>query len=80
MYFLDFTHFTGLFVSMNEVIVYFLLELASISLQNLPPGSFVVRDSQTFEGGFGLAVKVETPPSCVLQQTGVGISELYYSF
>lgn len=31
-------------------------------LRNEPPGTFVVRDSNSFPGAFGLALKVATPP------------------
>lgn len=36
-------------------------------LRNAEPGSFVIRDSQSFPGAFGLAVKVAVPPEHVLQ-------------
>ncbi len=39
-------------------------------LKEKSPGTFVVRDSQSYEGAFGLAVKVATPPLGVLQQAG----------
>ncbi|XP_023248314.1 tensin-3, partial [Copidosoma floridanum] len=32
-------------------------------LRDAPPGTFVVRDSNSFPGAFGLALKVATPPS-----------------
>jgi len=31
-------------------------------LKNQPPGTFIVRDSNSFPGAFGLALKVSTPP------------------
>lgn len=31
-------------------------------LRDQAPGTFVVRDSNSFPGGFGLALKVATPP------------------
>ena len=31
-------------------------------LRHAPPGTFVVRDSNSFPGAFGLALKVVTPP------------------
>ncbi|XP_044183466.1 tensin-like isoform X3 [Acropora millepora] len=36
-------------------------------LRNAEPGRFVIRDSQSFPGAFGLAVKVAVPPAHVLQ-------------
>ncbi|XP_073230713.1 tensin-3-like isoform X8 [Porites lutea] len=36
-------------------------------LRDSEPGSFVIRDSQSFPGAFGLAVKVAVPPAHVLQ-------------
>ncbi|CEF68330.1 SH2 domain and PTB/PI domain and Pleckstrin homology-like domain and Tensin phosphotyrosine-binding domain and Tensin phosphatase, C2 domain-containing protein [Strongyloides ratti] len=32
-------------------------------LKNKPPGTFVIRDSNSFPGAFGLALKVATPPA-----------------
>ncbi|XP_028659797.2 tensin-3-like isoform X3 [Erpetoichthys calabaricus] len=37
-------------------------------LKDKEPGSFIVRDSHSFRGAYGLAVKVATPPASVLQQ------------
>nr|XP_058962535.1 tensin-1-like isoform X3 [Pocillopora verrucosa] len=36
-------------------------------LKDSEPGSFIIRDSQSFPGAFGLAVKVAVPPAHVLQ-------------
>ncbi|KAF0041698.1 hypothetical protein F2P81_005230 [Scophthalmus maximus] len=38
-------------------------------LKDREPGSFVVRDSHSFRGAYGLAMKVATPPPSVLQQS-----------
>ena len=54
----------------------FSLFSATALLRDKSPGSFLVRDSQSFEGGFGLAVKVEIPPSNVLQQVNGDICKL----
>lgn len=41
-------------------------------LKDKEPGSFVVRDSHSFRGAYGLAMKVATPPPSVLQQNKKG--------
>nr|XP_019962539.1 PREDICTED: tensin-3 [Paralichthys olivaceus] len=41
-------------------------------LKEKDPGSFIVRDSHSFRGAYGLAMKVATPPPSVLQQTKKG--------
>ncbi|XP_071941780.1 tensin-1-like isoform X3 [Antedon mediterranea] len=41
-------------------------------LKDKQPGTFVVRDSNSFPGAFGLAVKVATPPPNAPQQKKVG--------
>lgn len=46
-------------------------------LRNEQPGTFVVRDSNSFPGAFGLAVKVATPPP---GKTGNGPDELVRHF
>ncbi|XP_056194678.1 tensin-3 isoform X9 [Falco biarmicus] len=42
-------------------------EQAIAVLKDKEPGSFVVRDSHSFRGAYGLAMKVATPPPSVLQ-------------
>nr|XP_015210326.1 PREDICTED: tensin-3 [Lepisosteus oculatus]XP_015210327.1 PREDICTED: tensin-3 [Lepisosteus oculatus]XP_015210328.1 PREDICTED: tensin-3 [Lepisosteus oculatus] len=42
-------------------------------LKDKEPGSFIVRDSHSFRGAYGLAMKVATPPPSVLQQSKKGI-------
>uniref|UniRef100_A0A671W463 Tensin 3 n=1 Tax=Sparus aurata TaxID=8175 RepID=A0A671W463_SPAAU len=41
-------------------------------LKDKEPGSFVVRDSHSFRGAYGLAMKVATPPPSVIQQSKKG--------
>ncbi|XP_006876565.1 PREDICTED: tensin-3-like [Chrysochloris asiatica] len=42
-------------------------EEAIAMLKDKEPGSFIVRDSHSFRGAYGLAMKVATPPPSVLQ-------------
>ncbi|KAM9832073.1 LOW QUALITY PROTEIN: tensin-3-like [Neosynchiropus ocellatus] len=55
---------------------------AIAALKDKDPGSFVVRDSHSFRGAYGLAMKVATPPPSVVQQgkTGDLASELVRHF
>uniref|UniRef100_A0A3B3HGF9 Tensin 3 n=1 Tax=Oryzias latipes TaxID=8090 RepID=A0A3B3HGF9_ORYLA len=41
-------------------------------LKDKEPGSFIVRDSHSFRGAYGLAMKVATPPPTVLQHSKKG--------
>ncbi|XP_047740539.1 tensin-1 isoform X3 [Hyalella azteca] len=41
-------------------------------LKSKPPGTFIVRDSNSFPGAFGLAVKVATPPPNVVVSSTSG--------
>lgn len=43
-------------------------EEAITLLREAPPGTFVVRDSNSFPGAFGLALKVAVPPATVAQK------------
>uniref|UniRef100_A0A914LEM8 SH2 domain-containing protein n=1 Tax=Meloidogyne incognita TaxID=6306 RepID=A0A914LEM8_MELIC len=52
-------------------------EEAISMLKNKPPGTFVVRDSNSFPGAFGLALKVAQPPAGVVPADG---SELVRHF
>ncbi|NXE64804.1 TENS3 protein, partial [Calcarius ornatus] len=49
-------------------------EQAIAVLKEKDPGSFIVRDSHSFRGAYGLAMKVATPPPSVLQLKKVGDS------
>ncbi|XP_037693144.1 tensin-3 isoform X2 [Choloepus didactylus] len=42
-------------------------EQAIAMLKDKEPGSFIIRDSHSFRGAYGLALKVTTPPPSVLQ-------------
>nr|XP_055041808.1 tensin-3 isoform X1 [Misgurnus anguillicaudatus] len=44
-------------------------EQAIAILKDREPGSFIIRDSHSFRGAYGLAMKVATPPPSVLQQS-----------
>ncbi|XP_067119437.1 tensin-1-like isoform X5 [Centruroides vittatus] len=54
-------------------------EEAIALLKDKPPGTFIVRDSNSFPGAFGLALKVATPPPNV-QPTGDISNELVRHF
>ena len=41
---------------------------AIATVRDAPPGTFVVRDSNSFPGAFGLALKVAVPPATVAQK------------
>uniref|UniRef100_A0AAY4E086 Tensin 3 n=1 Tax=Denticeps clupeoides TaxID=299321 RepID=A0AAY4E086_9TELE len=41
-------------------------------LKDKEPGSFIVRDSHSFRGAYGLAMKVATPPPSIVQQSKKG--------
>ncbi|XP_077895900.1 tensin-3 isoform X5 [Ictidomys tridecemlineatus] len=47
-------------------------EQAITMLKDKEPGSFIVRDSHSFRGAYGLAMKVATPPPSVLQMNKKG--------
>nr|CRZ22327.1 Bm5048 [Brugia malayi] len=57
-------------------------------LRDKPPGTFVVRDSNSFPGAFGLALKVATPPPGVHPESPPGANDswknatinMYHSF
>lgn len=56
--------------------VLFSFSLANDILKDSEPGSFIIRDSQSFPGAFGLAVKVAVPPAHVLQGLQGDLSKL----
>lgn len=52
-------------------------------LKHKPPGTFIVRDSNSFPGAFGLALKVARPPAGVVatsDSNGDGSAELVRHF
>ena len=55
-------------------------EEAISMLKYRPPGTFVVRDSNSYAGAFGLALKVATPPANLKSITGDPASELVRHF
>ncbi|XP_022251415.1 tensin-like isoform X2 [Limulus polyphemus] len=55
-------------------------EEAITMLKDKPPGTFVVRDSNSFPGAFGLALKVATPPPNVQNKSGDNSNELVRHF
>lgn len=42
-------------------------------LKDKEPGSFIVRDSHSFRGAYGLAMKVAIPPPSVMQLNKKGM-------
>ena len=52
---------------LNELVALTVIFTANDILKDSEPGSFIIRDSQSFPGAFGLAVKVAVPPAHVLQ-------------
>lgn len=46
-------------------IFYIFLPLAIAVLEDKEPGNFLIRDSNSFQGAYGLALKVATPPAHV---------------
>lgn len=63
----------------NEVVFLLFLLAANDILKDSEPGSFIIRDSQSFPGAFGLAVKVAVPPAHVLQGLQGDLSKLNIS-
>ncbi len=47
----------------------FFVVVAIAILKDKEPGFFIVRDSHSFRGAYGLAMKVATPPPSILQQS-----------
>ncbi|XP_078535388.1 tensin-1 isoform X1 [Lissotriton helveticus] len=47
-------------------------EQAITLLKDREPGAFIIRDSHSFRGAYGLAMKVATPPPTVMQQNKKG--------
>ncbi|XP_046860142.1 uncharacterized protein LOC124453366 isoform X2 [Xenia sp. Carnegie-2017] len=51
-------------------------EQAIALLQDKSPGTFVIRDSQSYTGAFGLAIKVEVPPMHVIQSQNKDFNDI----
>ncbi|XP_067843043.1 tensin-1 isoform X3 [Heptranchias perlo] len=47
-------------------------EQAIALLRDRDPGAFIIRDSHSFRGAYGLAMKVSTPPPTIVQQSKKG--------
>ena len=60
----------------NEFMFFTFVLTANDILRDSEPGSFIIRDSQSFPGAFGLAVKVAVPPAHVLQGLQGDLSKL----
>lgn len=55
-------------------------EDAISALKDKPPGTFIVRDSNSFPGAYGLALKVATPPPNIQNKSGDPSNELVRHF
>ncbi|XP_060049917.1 tensin-1 isoform X14 [Erinaceus europaeus] len=47
-------------------------EQAIALLKDQEPGAFIIRDSHSFRGAYGLAMKVSSPPTTIMQQNKKG--------
>lgn len=50
----------------------FLPDPAIALLKDQEPGAFIIRDSHSFRGAYGLAMKVSSPPPTIMQQNKKG--------
>lgn len=57
---------------MKVLICLYRCAVAITVLKDKDPGAFIVRDSHSFRGAYGLAMKVATPPPSVLHQSKKG--------
>lgn len=63
------------------MIIFSFYSSAIIMLKDKAPGTFVVRDSNSFPGAFGLALKVATvPPNVQTKSTGDPATDLVRHF
>uniref|UniRef100_A0A3P8Y873 Tensin 2a n=1 Tax=Esox lucius TaxID=8010 RepID=A0A3P8Y873_ESOLU len=53
---------------------------AIAALKEKEPGAFLIRDSNSFQGAYGLALKVATPPANVNNHTGDPLEQLVRHF
>lgn len=66
---------------LHEVLIGISFPCSAIALlQDKAPGTFVIRDSQSYSGAFGLAVKVEVPPMHVIQNQNKNFGKNNFSF
>ena len=70
-----------LIITEDNITYYFCLCLAVAitALKEREPGAFLIRDSNSFQGAYGLALKVATPPANVNQSSKGKIHCLSYS-
>ena len=57
-------------INLMYLTIIVLLKLAIQLLKDQVPGTFIVRDSNSFPGAFGLALKVATPPPHAANRNG----------
>ena len=68
--------FYRVFIFAFELVSFLFMSTANDILKDSEPGTFIIRDSQSFPGAFGLAVKVAVPPAHVLQGLQGDLSKL----
>lgn len=73
-------HYQNMLDRMTQFYCSFRFSPAINILKSKPPGTYIVRDSNSFPGAFGLAVKVATPPPNVKTGSGDPANELVRHF
>lgn len=52
------------------------MAVAIAALKEREPGTFLIRDSNSFQGAYGLALKVATPPPNISNHSSKGEDDL----
>lgn len=65
------------YMRLSQPLCKLLLSLPAIALlKDKDPGAFLIRDSHSFQGAYGLALKVATPPPSAQPWKGTGCPDL----